>query len=636
MDIIDVMLARALTPQGQIESYAAQSQQAVARANEALANIESITEQTNENNAAAQQALQDAQSTLTEVNSALESLQETNTTQIHNEMDKLAYSLSKRTNASAIITDMVVSNPSGLATTVSQIDKMYRQTGNNEDGTMTQKAITAALDLKANAADVATKAYVDSKVAGGSGSGVSNLGIDAAGKIVIVDENGNITSGTLTEEEIAEAILNGGGSGTVNKESIGLLIDYDNKNFERVYGAANLVAGSNFNKYPMYGGRMRCNVADDGTINAFYGDENYTEDGSNGQVMIYQPKFYYQRTIITEIADPQGRVISKEQLLLSPKAKVGFKLHPLFINNDEELDYVLLPVYEGNIYDTSESTYTLNNGTNIDISNDKLSSIANTQPLICAGKNLTINNLRQLAMNRGEGWQLTDINSESALQMLFMIEFGSLNGQYSLGKGVVNTQDREVMITGSTSSLGNDSGRADTTTFINGTTTTQKTQEDATAVNYRGMENPWGNLWRVVDKISIKGNGQSYGGVPYYKDTDAIGFSLPNMSYGWISNMGIGADEYDYIYMPIKCNNKANSAVPVGDSSWTNSSLNTTDVVLIGGSNTSAESAGLFDYSCDINITAALNRTNARIMFIPTKNSIYTDNITKWQSHYGG
>jgi hypothetical protein len=74
---------------------------------------------------------------LNEVNSALESLQETNTTQIHNEMDKLAYSLSKRTNASTIITDMVVSNPSGLATTVSQIDKMYRQTGNNEDGTMT-------------------------------------------------------------------------------------------------------------------------------------------------------------------------------------------------------------------------------------------------------------------------------------------------------------------------------------------------------------------------------------------------------------------------------------------------------------------------------------------------------------------
>ena len=633
MDIVDVMLARALTPQGQIESYAAQSQQAVTRANEALANIESITEQTNENNAAAQQALQDAQTTLNEVNSALESLQETNTTQIHNEMDKLAYSLSKRTNASSIITDMVVSNPSGLATTVSQIDKMYRQTGTNEDGTMTQKAITAALDLKANTVDVATKAYVDSKVAGGSGSGVSNLGIDAAGKIVIVDENGNITSGTLSEEEIAEAILNGGG--TVSKESIGLLIDYNNKNFERVYGAANLVAGSNFNKYPMYGGRMRCNVADDGTINAFYGDANYTEDGSNGQVMIYQPKFYYQRTIITEIADSQGRVISKEQLLLSPTAKVGFKLHPLFINNDEELDYVLLPVYEGCLYDTSANTYLTNNSNEIDINNDKLSSIANVKPFTGSNKNLMFNNLRQLAANRGEGWYITDIRTESLLQMLFMVEFGSLNGQYTLGKGIVNAKNIGDMITGSTATLGNNSGRASSTTFINGSTTTNQTADDVTAINYRGMENPWGNIWRAIDKLIVKGNGTSNGGVPYYNN-ESLDFNLPNMSYGWISNMGIGNDEYDWAYIPIKCDSKGNSAVPVGDSTWTTTNLNNTNMAFIGGSSTSTESAGLFDYSFDGNSTSTLGQINARIMFVPTKNSIYTNNITKWQSHYGG
>lgn len=634
MDIIDVMLARALTPQGQIESYAAQSQQAVTRANEALANIESITEQTNANNEAAQQALQDTQATLAQVNDALESLQESNTEQIQGEIDKLAYSLTKRADASSIITDMVVSNPSGLATTVHQIDKMYKQPGTNEDGTMTQKAITAALDLKANSADVATKSYVDSKVAGGSGSGVSNLGIDAAGKIVVVGPDGNITSGTLTEEDIADAIINGGG--TTSKESLGLLIDYNNKNFERIYGASNLVAGTDFNKFAMYGGRIRCNVADDGTINAFYGDLGYTEDGSNGQVMIYQPKFYYQRIIVTEVADEQGRVINKEQLLLSPTARVGFKLHPLFKNGDEELDYVLLSAYEGNIYDTSEEKYILNNSANIDINVDKLSSIANTQPLICAGKNLTLDNLRQLAINRGEGWHITSIDAESALQMLFIIEFGSLNSQYAVGKGIVNTKDSETMITGSTAYLGNSSGRASSTTFVDGATTTQKTAEDAVAISYRGMENPWGNLWRVVDKITIKGDGRSYGGVPYYSNTKSLEFSLPNMSYGWISNMGIGADECDHIYLPIKCDNKGNSAVPVGDSTWTASSLNGINLMSIGGSNTATDSAGLFDYSCDKNSTSTLNRTNARIMFIPTKNSIYTTNITKWQQHYGG
>jgi len=365
---------------------------------------------------------------------------------------------------------MVVSTPSGLAKTVDNINKMYRTTGQNEDGTMTQKAITDALAQKANSADVATKAYVDTKVAGGGSTGVSNLGVDAAGKIVIVGPDGKITSGSLSETEIADAIVNGGGS--ANRESLGLLIDYNNKNFERVFGAANLVAGSSFNTFAMYGGRMRCNVADDGTINAFYGDTGYTEDGSNGQVMIYQPKFYYQRLIVAEVADAQGRVISKEQLLLSPVAHVGFKIHPLFVKDGVELDYVLLPAYEGSIYDTSESTYITNNANAIDINNDKLSSIANVLPFTGSNKNLVFDNLRQLASNRGEGWCLTDIRAESLLQMLFMVEYGSLNSQYVLGKGIVNAKSICDSVTGSTANLGNASGRAGSTTFINGATTT--------------------------------------------------------------------------------------------------------------------------------------------------------------------
>ena len=67
--------------------------------------------------------------------------------------------------------------------------------------------------------------------------------------------------------------------------------------------------GSDFNGYVMYGGRMRCNVSDNGEITAFYGDANYTEDGSNGQVMLYQPKFYYQRTPIRTQNNISGKII---------------------------------------------------------------------------------------------------------------------------------------------------------------------------------------------------------------------------------------------------------------------------------------------------------------------------------------
>jgi len=40
--------------------------------------------------------------------------------------------------------------------------------------------------------------------------------------------------------------------------------------------------GEDFDLYTMYGGRKRCNVSDNGTITAFYGEANYANDGSNG------------------------------------------------------------------------------------------------------------------------------------------------------------------------------------------------------------------------------------------------------------------------------------------------------------------------------------------------------------------
>lgn len=82
--------------------------------------------------------------------------------------------------------------------------------------------------------------------------------------------------------------------GYTDEDIAGLCVDYENKTFKRLAGAVNLSQGADFNKFEMYGGRKRCNVLDDGTIVAYYGDENYAEDGSNGQVMVFQPAFYYR------------------------------------------------------------------------------------------------------------------------------------------------------------------------------------------------------------------------------------------------------------------------------------------------------------------------------------------------------
>jgi len=106
-----------------------------------------------------------------------------------------------------------------------------------------------------------------------------------------------------------------------------------------------------FNQFRMYGGRMRCMVDNDGVIEAFYGDSNYDDTPGNGyQIMVYQPKFYYKRTPLATETNQYGTVIKEEIIQLSDIARSGYKLHPLFINEDgEELEYALLSAYEGSI-----------------------------------------------------------------------------------------------------------------------------------------------------------------------------------------------------------------------------------------------------------------------------------------------
>lgn len=607
MDIIDIILAKKLTPQGQIETYARTSQQAVANANQAVATVEAAAEDIEEKQAAANDLLEQAQE-------ALQTAQEAQIT----------------------------------------MPEVYSTTGQNTDGYMTQKAVTDALDTKASVTYVnnnlsnkvdnstlnnyATTTYVNQKIANIPSSsmpgGISNLGIDAAGKIVIVGPDGNIIAGDTSEASIIEALIK---SGSYKTEGVvGLSIDYENKSVERLYDAVGYNAGSNFNTYSMYGGRMRCNVADDGTINAFYGDPNYTEDGSNGQVMVYQPKFYYQRIIIKEENIGRGNAIRKEALLLSDTPKSGFTIHPLFKKGEDELDYILLSAYEGCAYDTSEGQYITDDELEPAYHEDKLSSIAGVKPLSGINKILTPANAAYLAQNRGSGWTLFSAEADSAIQMLEIVEFGSLNGQVSLEKGVVNitknNSDNCSAITGSTSSLGNNSGAAISTVIDNNGIKTTYSENGKRAISYRGMENPWGNLWRLLSHITIKGGGTNSGNI-FYNEND-IGITLPYSLADWISSMGHYEDEYNWIFMPIECN--GNSAIPVGDALWTNQALNGENQILVGGPCNAGENAGIFYYSGDIGINRSSRTANARCIFIPTKNTIYNTNIANWAQHYGG
>jgi hypothetical protein len=428
--------------------------------------------------------------------------------------------------------------------------------------------------------------------------------------------------------------------GYTDGDILGLQVDFENKIFKQLAGAVGLSQGSDFNKFTMYGGRRRCNVLDDGTITAYYGDKNYAEDGSNGQVMVFQPKFYYKVVPLKLEKNTDSGIgyhIRRANYYVSSKPKAGFKLHPAFYDaNGNEIDYILYSAYEGSMYDVSAAEY-VNDGTNTDTAietGDLLCSVAGKKPISGLKKNLTKANLELMAQNRGAGWHLETIEAISANQLFAMIELAMMNSQTGNGLGVVNIPNNLSYncssLTGSTAELGNGTGQAvETVNEIGGMETTYNVNGKV-SVSYRGMENPWGNIWKHVQGVNIWGDGSMCGGQPYVADdfnfleskkTDnykPVGFTLPNES-GYISALGYGGENYDWLLMPSEIG--GTNALPVGDHFQASPNLNGYRIARLGGYWCNASQAGVFNWRCADNAGYRGVVTGGRLVYVPTAKS---------------
>lgn len=420
------------------------------------------------------------------------------------------------------------------------------------------------------------------------------------------------------------------------EDVLGITMDYKNKTCTRIAGAKNLTAGADFDKFSMYGGRKRCNVSDGGTINAYYGDEGYTEDGSNGQVMVYQPKFYY--LVCPLEYDRQetgyGYHLRKANYYVSETQRAGFKLHPAFYDkNGNEVDYILMSAYEGCIYDTSANAYLKNDEQVMDASKDKFSSIAGARPASGVSQNLTRPNIEQMAKNRGEGWHSFGIKTASMEQLLMIVEMGMMNLQTAIGQGVVNipwttgsdTTSSYAGATGSTASLGNGTGRATETTTYEGGVATKNTADGKTSICYRGVENFWGNIWKFAYGINF----YCEVGKPFLgyvckdfnyaesKRTDNyenIGFALPSEN-GYVSAMGYSTN-YDWLFLPSEV--KGNSSLPVGDYYYQNNTWDGYRIALLGGAWGNGSGAGGFYWSLDNGVGSRSRDIGGRLVYVPT------------------
>lgn len=516
-----------------------------------------------------------------------------------------------------------------------------------------QEVINSASSVKTSLSNVIStantaKSNLDASVATANNV-LQSLSAENASAASNIDE---LKSENFNSQEILSGVADiRAYLGITADDIVGIQVDYKNKTFKRLAGAANLTKGSDFDKFTMFGGRKRCNVADDGSIVAWYGDADYKEDGSMGQVMVYQPKFYY--LVCPVEYDPIdtgiGYHLRKANYYVSEKPRAGFRLHPAFYDaSGNEIDYFLTSAYEGSIYDASASAYLLNDEQVMNTGEDKFSSIAGARPASGSSQNLTRPNIEAMAQNRGTNWHGDLIKQVSAEQMLMIIEMGMMNLQTAIAQGVVSlpwttgsdTTSSYAAATGSTASLGNGTGRAEKTTTYEGGVAKEYTVDGKTSVCWRGKENFWGNIWKFVYGINIWGNGKMGGGQPYIcsdfsfaesknsGNYEPAGFTVTNAN-GYISAMGYST-ACDWLFIASEC--LGNSSLPVGDYTYITVNLNGYRIARLGGGWTNWANAGSFYWSLDGGVGDRNRHIGGRLVYIPTRDSAtYTAAIEAWK-----
>lgn len=608
-------------------------QNATAAANTAKTNLQTATTAANNAKTALEQATADANAAKTNADTAKSQLNTaiTNANTAKSNLDSAKTAADTALSALNTAISQASTSKGNLDTTIASANTAKSQLQAVIDSSETAKSNLSTVIASANeinttlSATVQTGTELNASLASQNSQALANI-------VNLSDENFKADE-ILTGVDDIKAYL-----GYTDEDIAGICVDYQNKTFKRLAGAYDKTAGEDFDVFPMFGGRKRCNVSDDGTIVAYYGDADYAEDGSMGQVMVYQPKFYYK--VVPLVFDKNtdsniGYHLRKANYYVSVRPKTGFKLHPAFYDaNGNEVDYILLSAYEGSMFDASADAY-VNDSVDESIAyaeGDLLCSVAGKKPISGLRSGMgTKANFEAMANNRGDGWHLETIKATSANQLLMIIELGTMNTQTGIASGVTSITDNSAYncssLTGSTADLGNGTGSAAETINEIGGAETPYTTAGKVSVSYRGVENPWGNIWKHIQGVNIWGDGTMCGGQPFVannftfnesKNSDnyeGVGFTLANAS-GYINAMGYGNEEFDWLFMPSEIG--GTSALPVGDYTYVTANLNGYRVARLGGRWSTGTPAGGFCWSCNDGVGYRNRSIGGRLLYVPS------------------
>lgn len=373
--------------------------------------------------------------------------------------------------------------------------------------------------------------------------------------------------------------------------------------YARVASAAGLTAGASFDAIAPWTMR-RCNLWDDGTPTAYYGDRCYTDvDVANmGQCMVKIPKFYYYMEYDVTTTAYYWFITTDAAATIDVGLGVGaqaVKLHPAFSRNSVTKDYIYVGAYEA-YYNAVDSLGRVN----------ILESKAGVPPTVTHA----ITAFRTAAQLRVPGgtapnkWEIEDYLTHSAVQLLFLIEYGSFRSQAVLGKGITNDAVGTIHTTGDTTIKGN---------------TSYGTTAYTVAVSYRGIENLWGNINQLLDGINVQWS--TTVGIPWIADHGFVcntfaspyvttAFSLPTTNNAYISDISTSA-AYDYSFFPSAVAGALGTYL--GDKFMSPPNASWCGGVYVSGCYQWADAAGAFMFDAAIPYTlATLTDTGARLMYI--------------------
>lgn len=308
---------------------------------------------------------------------------------------------------------------------------------------------------------------------------------------------------------------------------------------------------SPFDSYAPWSDMKECNLDASGTVTAWKGDSSFAR--TNNYTMVFVPEFYVA-------AKRNG---TKQYFYVSDKPKTGMTKHP---GSGK---------YIGR-YHMNSNGY----------------SATGYSPYV----NMTRANVRNKAKSVGSKFHLYDFATYCAIIFLYIVEFANWNCQSKIGQGYTNSDNSSAISSGGTDSMTYHTGRASGT-------------DGKTAVQYRWIENLWGNVYQWVDGFNANGTTAYYCTDPSkYADDTATGYTkigtLP--ASGWIKDLTVTDNG---LLIPKTSGGSETTYIPdyaVSSSGW--------HVLCVGGYWGSGSDAGLLFFSANDASSDSYSSISARLL----------------------